>query len=459
MSLDQQTDPSTEQDSDNHPSGMMLEPATFVHQFESLSYQHDALCVDEVSAELLAQEFGTPLYVYSKTAIMRAYRAYTNAFAFIDHRIHYAVKANSNLAVLGVLSEAGAGFDIVSAGELARVLAVDADPSSIVYSGVGKSKDDIKKALEAGIGCFNVESMSELDTLDRVADEMGVQAPISIRINPDVDANTHPYISTGLKENKFGINHAKTIEAYQHAQSLENLSIKGIDYHIGSQITDLDPFVDALDKLMVLIDELEAVGITFEHVDLGGGLGVDYIDEDVPSVAEFADALMPKLQILQDKGMTILFEPGRSIVANAGVLLTKVEVLKPTEHKNFAIVDAAMNDLIRPSLYGSQMAVLPCVLPSGLVQSYSSVEAKTWDIVGQVCETGDFLAKNRVLSLAVGDILAITGAGAYGFAMSSNYNTRPRACEVMVDDHDYQEIRAREKFEDLFASEQTWKLG
>lgn len=431
-------------------NGLRIHPESFVKKLPTLSYQQGLLAIEEVSTQQLVQQYGTPLYVYSKKAVLDAYQAYTDSFAEIDHQICYAVKANSNLAVLKVLAEAGAGFDLVSSGELARVLAAGADPSKIVFSGVGKTVAEMKAALQAGIGCFNVESLSELDTLNAVAAELRVKAPISIRVNPDVDAKTHPYISTGLKDNKFGISHDVAIKAYKHADSLEHLNIVGIDCHIGSQLTEIDPFVAALDKVCELIESLKQEGIELEHVDLGGGLGVLYIDEQVAEVSEFANALLPKLKQL---GLKVFFEPGRSIVANAGVLLTKVEVLKPTEHKNFAIVDAAMNDLIRPALYQAEMAVIPMNS-----EPQDGVEEQSWDIVGAVCETGDFLAKKRLLSLAVGDILAITGAGAYGFVMSSNYNSRPRPAEVMVSGDKHQVVRKRESIEQLFETESFFEL-
>ncbi|WP_019673873.1 diaminopimelate decarboxylase [Psychrobacter lutiphocae] len=437
--------------------GLRIEPEAFVKQLPNLSYQQGVLTIEAVSADDLVKHYGTPLYVYSKQTILDAYHAYSDSFAAIEHQVCYAVKANSNLAVLKVLAQAGAGFDLVSAGELARVLAVGADPSKVVFSGVGKTAAELKAALQAGIGCFNVESLSELDTLNTVAAKLGVQAPISIRVNPDVDAKTHPYISTGLKDNKFGISHDVAVAAYQHAQQLEHLNIVGIDCHIGSQLTEIDPFVAALDKVIELIEALKHVGIELEHVDLGGGLGVLYIDEEVAKVSEFAAALLPKLQQL---GLKVLFEPGRSIVANAGILLTKAEVLKPTKHKNFAIVDAAMNDLIRPALYQAQMAVIPTHSQS-YANAHTSADdkpnEKSWDIVGAVCETGDFLAKQRLLSLAVGDVLAITGAGAYGFVMSSNYNSRPRPAEVMVAADKHQVVRQREKIEQLYELESVFE--
>lgn len=429
-------------------SGLRIQPEAFVKQLPSLSYEKAGLTIESVSTAELVKQYGTPLYVYSKKAILDAYTAYADSFSDINHQVCFAVKANSNLAVLGVLAKAGAGFDLVSAGELARVMAVGADPKKVVFSGVGKSVADITAGLEAGIGCFNVESLSELDTINKIAQDMGMQAPISIRVNPNVDAKTHPYISTGLKDNKFGISHDIAVEAYKYANSLDGLNIVGIDCHIGSQLTEIDPFVAALDKVCELIDALKAEGVELEHIDLGGGLGVLYIDEQVAEVSEFAAALLPKLQQL---GLKVVFEPGRSIVANAGVLLTAVEVLKPTEHKNFAIVDAAMNDLIRPALYQAEMAVIPAQIPSADVQEQS------WDIVGAICETGDFLAKKRLLSLAVGDVLAITGAGAYGFVMASNYNSRPRPAEVMVSADKHQLVRQRETIAQLFETESLWQ--
>jgi diaminopimelate decarboxylase len=431
------------------PQGRVINPETLVAQLPALQYVDGALCLEEVDVASLAQTYGTPCYVYSKQAILNVYKAYTDSFAAVDHQICYAVKANSNLAVLGILAQAGAGFDIVSSGELARVLAAGGEASRVVFSGVGKRTDDIRYALEAGIGCFNIESDSELALIQGVAAELGKTAAISLRVNPNVDAKTHPYISTGLKDNKFGISHEKALSVYQQAAAMPNIRIKGIDCHIGSQLTEVAPFIDALDKLIELIDSLRAHGIELEHIDLGGGLGVQYIDETPISIADFAAALLPKLTQL---GLTVFFEPGRSIVANAGLLLTRVDVLKPTEHKNFAIVDAAMNDLIRPALYQAEMAIIPSQLPAATANSEC-----TWDIVGAICETGDFLAKDRVLSLAVGDVLAVTGAGAYGFVMSSNYNTRPRSAEVMVSENQHQLVRPREQVAELFATEQLWQ--
>lgn len=433
------------------PQGRVINPETLVAQLPALHYVDGALCVENVDVASLAKTYGTPCYVYSKQAILDVYKAYTDSFAAVDHQICYAVKANSNLAVLGILAQAGAGFDIVSSGELARVLAAGGDARRVVFSGVGKRADDIRYALEAGIGCFNIESKSELALIQDIAAELGKTAAISLRVNPNVDAKTHPYISTGLKDNKFGISHEKALSVYQKAASLPNISIKGIDCHIGSQLTEVAPFIDALDKIIELIDSLRKTGIELDHIDLGGGLGVQYIDETPISIADFAQALLPKLTQL---GLKVFFEPGRSIVANAGVLLTRVDVLKPTEHKNFAIVDAAMNDLIRPALYQAEMAIIPGQLPDAKAVAD---KGQTWDIVGAICETGDFLAKDRVLALTVGDVLAVTGAGAYGFVMSSNYNTRPRSAEVMVSEDQHQLVRPREQVAELFATEQLWQ--
>lgn len=414
-----------------------------------IDYQNDILHIDGVSSDTLVQAYGTPLYVYSKNALLANYTAYVESFSALnDVQICYAVKANSNLAVLSTLAKAGAGFDIVSIGELSRVLKAGGDASRVVYSGVGKTATDIKISLEAGVGCFNVEALSELDTINDVAKALGKIAPITLRINPDVDAKTHPYISTGMKDNKFGIAHDVAVSAYEYAKGLANIEIVGIDCHIGSQLTEVKPFVDALDKIIELIDELDARGIRLKHIDLGGGLGVRYIDENPASVHEFAEALLPKLLALQAKyGLGLHLEPGRNIAANAGVLLTKVDVLKPTEHKNFAIVDASMSELIRPALYESVMAIIPTAI------SDNSDKTATWDIVGTVCESSDFLGKNRALALQVGDVLAVTGAGAYGFTMSSNYNSRPRPAEVMVDGGLHKVVRMRETLDDLWRGE------
>jgi diaminopimelate decarboxylase len=401
------------------------------------------LHAEQCSLEQLAQQFSTPLYVYSKASFEKHYLDMDQAFSFIDHQICFAVKSNSNLAVLNVLAKLGAGFDIVTGGELARVLAAGGDPSKVVFSGLGKSEADIEKALNVGIACFNVESHAELDRINKVAARLGKKAPISLRVNPDVDAKTHPYISTGLKENKFGIPSDSVFETYQYAHSLEHLDVVGIDCHIGSQLTETQPFVDALDRVMLMIEQLKTLGIQLKHVDIGGGLGVTYKDEVPPTVVEYANALRPALEKL---GLKVYMEPGRSISANAGVLLTKVDLLKPTNHRNFAIVDAAMNDLIRPSLYEAWMDIQS-------VTPHQDTEAKVWDVVGAICETGDFLGKDRELALQENDTLAVLGAGAYGFVMSSNYNSRGRAAEVMVDGDRAYVIRERESIESLWEKE------
>ncbi|MGS5403506.1 diaminopimelate decarboxylase [Acinetobacter junii] len=401
------------------------------------------LHAEQCSLDQLAQQFGTPLYVYSKATLEKHYLDMDRAFDFIDHQICFAVKSNSNLAVLNVLAKLGAGFDIVTGGELARVLAAGGNPAKIVFSGLGKSEADIEKALDVGIACFNVESYAELDRIQKVAAKLGKKAPISLRVNPDVDAKTHPYISTGLKENKFGIPSDTVYETYQYAASLPNLEIVGIDCHIGSQLTETKPFVDALDRVVLMIEELKKLGINLKHIDIGGGLGVRYKDEIPPTVAEYANAMRP---VLEKLGLKVYMEPGRSISANAGALLTKVDLLKPTNHRNFAIIDAAMNDLIRPALYEAWMDIQS-------VNPNPDVEVKTWDLVGAICETGDFLGKQRDLALQENDVLAVLGAGAYGFVMSSNYNTRGRAAEVMVSGDQAYLIRERETIESLWEKE------
>ena len=409
----------------------------------SFSRIHGVLHAEQCSLDQLAQQYGTPLYVYSKATFEKHYLDMDQAFSFIDHQICFAVKSNSNLAVLNVLAKLGSGFDIVTGGELARVLAAGGDATKIVFSGLGKQEADIQKALEVGIACFNVESHAELDRIQKVAAGLGKKAPISLRVNPDVDAKTHPYISTGLKENKFGIPSDSVFETYQYAASLPNLDVIGIDCHIGSQLTETQPFVDALDRVIMMIAKLKELGIQLKHIDIGGGLGVTYKDETPPSVAEYANAMRPALEKL---GLKVYMEPGRSISANAGVLVTKVDLLKPTNHRNFAIIDAAMNDLIRPSLYQAWMDIQAVV-------SRTDIEAKTWDIVGAICETGDFLGKERELAIQENDNLAVLGAGAYGFVMSSNYNSRGRAAEVMVDANQSYVIRKRETIESLWENE------
>ncbi|MFF7707386.1 diaminopimelate decarboxylase [Pseudomonas sp. NPDC007930] len=400
------------------------------------------LFAEGVALSAVAERFGTPTYVYSRAHIEHQYRSYTAALAGMEHLVCFAVKANSNLGVLNVLARLGAGFDIVSGGELERVLAAGGRADRVVFSGVGKTREDMRRALEVGVHCFNVESANELERLQQVAAEMGVRAPVSLRVNPDVDAGTHPYISTGLKENKFGISIDDAEDVYVRAAHLPNLEIIGVDCHIGSQLTSLAPFIDALDRLLLLVDRLAACGIHLKHLDLGGGLGVRYRDEQPPLAGDYIQAIR---QRLEGRDLALVFEPGRYIVANAGVLLTKVEYLKHTEHKNFAIVDAAMNDLIRPALYQAWMNVSAVTPRQG--------EASAYDIVGPICETGDFLAKDRALVLEEGDLLAVHSAGAYGFVMSSNYNTRGRCAEVLVDGEQAFEVRRRETVAELYAGE------
>jgi diaminopimelate decarboxylase len=409
---------------------------------ESFNYRDGSLFAEGVALSAIAERFGTPTYVYSRAHIEAQYRAYADALDGVPHLVCFAVKANSNLGVLNLLARMGAGFDIVSSGELERVLAAGGDAGKVIFSGVGKSRDDMRRALEVGVHCFNVESTDELERLQEVAAEQGVRAAISLRVNPDVDAGTHPYISTGLKENKFGIAIADAEAVYARAASLPNLTVLGVDCHIGSQLTSLPPFLDALDRLLTLIDRLAARGIQIRHLDLGGGLGVRYKDETPPLASDYIAAVR---QRIEGRALTLVFEPGRSIVANAGVLLTQVEYLKHTEHKDFAIVDAAMNDLIRPALYQAWMDVVPVQQRDG--------EKRRYDLVGPICETGDFLAKDRELALAEGDLLAVRSAGAYGFVMSSNYNTRGRAAEVLVDGEQAYEVRRRETLEELYAGE------
>ncbi|KSW25262.1 MULTISPECIES: diaminopimelate decarboxylase [unclassified Pseudomonas] len=409
---------------------------------EAFNVRDGQLFAEGVALSALAERFGTPTYVYSRAHIEQQFRSYTDALQGLPHLVCFAVKANSNLAVLNVLARLGSGFDIVSRGELERVLAAGGDPAKVVFSGVGKSRDDMRRALQVGVHCFNVESAVELERLQEVAAELGVKAPVSLRVNPDVDAQTHPYISTGLKENKFGIDIDEADAIYARAAELPNLEVKGVDCHIGSQLTQLEPFLDALDRLLALVDRLAARGILIRHLDLGGGLGVRYRDETPPPASDYIRAIRERLGSRQ---LSLVFEPGRYIVANAGLLLTRVEYLKHTAHKDFAIIDAAMNDLIRPALYQAWMEVTPVVARAG--------QKRTYDLVGPICETGDFLAKGRELALEEGDLLAIRSAGAYGFVMSSNYNTRGRAAEVLVDGERAFEVRRRETVQELYAGE------
>ncbi len=409
------------------------------------NYQDDGqLWAEDVPLQALAEQYGTPLYVYSRATLERHWKAFDSAVGQHPHLVCYAVKANSNLGVLNALARLGSGFDIVSGGELERVIAAGGDAKKVVFSGVGKTPAEMKRALELGIKCFNVESEPELERLNKVAGELGVIAPISLRINPDVDAKTHPYISTGLRDNKFGIAFDRAPEVYQFAQSLPNLNVQGIDCHIGSQLTSIDPFIDATDRLLALIDDLKAQGINIRHLDVGGGLGVVYRDELPPQPSDYAKALLGRLENHQD--LELIFEPGRAIAANAGILLTRVEFLKHTEHKNFAIIDAAMNDLMRPALYQAWQDIVPVSPRNG--------EPQTYDLVGPICETGDFLGKDRALVLQEGDLLAVRSAGAYGFVMSSNYNTRTRAAEVMVDGNQSHLVRQREELTSLWQLEQ-----
>jgi len=409
---------------------------------DAFNYRGGELFAEGVALSAIAERFGTPTYVYSRAHIEAQYRSYTDALQGTEHLVCFAVKANSNLGVLNVLARLGAGFDIVSGGELERVLAAGGRADRVVFSGVGKTRDDMRRALEVGVHCFNVESTDELERLQVVAAEMGKVAPVSLRVNPDVDAGTHPYISTGLKENKFGIAIADAEAIYVRAAQLPNLEVVGVDCHIGSQLTTVEPFLDALDRLLVLVDRLAECGIHLRHLDLGGGVGVRYRDEEPPLVSDYIQAIRERIGT---RDLALVFEPGRYIVANAGVLLTQVEYLKHTEHKDFAIIDAAMNDLIRPALYQAWMGVSAVKPRAG--------EGRNYDLVGPICETGDFLAKDRVLNLAEGDLLAVQSAGAYGFVMSSNYNTRGRCAEVLVDGDEAFEVRRRETIAELFAGE------
>lgn len=405
-------------------------------------YRDSALHAEAVPLERIAAAYGTPCYVYSRAALTAAYQSFNAAFAARPHLVCYAVKACSSLAILNLFARLGSGFDIVSGGELERVLAAGGDAGKTVFSGVGKSEEEMRRALDAGIRCFNAESASELERLERVAAAMNKPAPVSLRVNPDVDANTHPYIATGLKQNKFGVPYREALALYRRAAALPHLRVEGIGCHIGSQLTDVGPFAAALEKTVELVDRLERDGITLSHIDVGGGLGIRYRDETPPSFDQYANAL---LRALGTHPHSLMLEPGRSLTGNAGLLLTRIEYIKQGEDRNFVVVDAAMNDLLRPALYDAWHDVLPAAQRDGV--------AATYDVVGPICETGDFLALNRSLTVREGDLLAVMSAGAYGMSMSSNYNTRPRAAEVMVDGASLHLIREREHFTALIAGE------
>ncbi len=406
-------------------------------------YVNGQLCAEDVVMADIADQFGTPCYVYSRTAIEQQWQSFDNAFTGRSHQICYAVKANGNLAVLNLLARLGSGFDIVSVGELERVLKAGGRAEKVVFSGVGKRCDEMSRALEIGIKCFNIESISELLLLNEIAATMNLIAPVSVRVNPDVDARSHPYISTGLKENKFGIPHKAVITVYEQARALANIEIAGIACHIGSQITTVAPYKDAINCLMNLIEELRSHDIVLQHIDVGGGLGICYKDEVPLSTAEYARTVC---DVIKDDTLEILMEPGRYIIGNTGVLLTRVEYLKENTERNFAVIDAAMNDLLRPALYDAWQPVLT-------LNEKTDAELKYYDLVGPVCESGDFIGLDRELALCEGDLLASCCAGAYGFCMSSNYNTRPRAAEIMVDGDKVYEIRQRETVEELMAGE------
>ncbi|HFD11227.1 MAG TPA: diaminopimelate decarboxylase [Crenotrichaceae bacterium] len=406
------------------------------------SFKNQQLYAEDIAVSRIAEQYGTPCYIYSKATLERHWKAFDNGLQSHPHLICYAVKANSNLAVLNILARLGSGFDIVSIGELERVLKAGGEPDKIVFSGVGKRHDEIQRALEIGIRCFNVEVVDELDRINRVAASLDKQAPVSIRVNPDVDPKTHPYISTGLKENKFGIDMQIAVDVYQHASQLDHLDVIGMDCHIGSQLTTIEPFIDALDRLLELVSNLETSGIKLDQLDLGGGLGIRYVDEQPPTPDQHARAILSRLA---GTDYEILLEPGRAIAGNAGILVTRVEYLKQTAEHRFAIVDAAMNDMLRPSLYSAWHEII------AVQQSTHAIER--YDIVGPVCETGDFLGKQRQLAIAEHDLLAIRSTGAYGFTMSSNYNSRPRVAEIMVDGDQAYLIRERETITSLWAGE------
>ena len=420
--------------------------ATALPGHPHLAYQGAELCLEGQPLAALAQEYGTPLYVYSKAAMLQALAAYQRGFAGRQVQICYAMKANSSLAVLQLFARAGCGFDIVSGGELARVLAAGGDAAKVIFSGVGKTRAEMRQALQAGIGCFNVESEAELEVLNQVALELGLRAPVSIRVNPNVDAKTHPYISTGLKGNKFGIAHERTLATYQRAASLPGLRVVGIDCHIGSQITELAPYRDAIERVLDLVQAIEAAGIAIEHLDFGGGLGITYHDEQPPAADALWAALLAQLDARGYGGRKIMIEPGRSLVGNAGVCLTEVLYLKPGEQKNFCIVDAAMNDLPRPAMYEAYHAIVP-------LQPRPEAVHTTYDVVGPVCESGDWLGRERSLAVQPGDKLAVLSTGAYCASMASNYNTRGRAAELLVDGAQTTLIRPRESAAQTFAHE------
>lgn len=415
---------------------------------EAFSYKSDSLHGEGLPLSRIADEVGTPCYVYSRTMIESSWRAYDRAFEGHDHLVCYAVKANANLAILNLLARLGSGFDIVSGGELERVLCAGGDASRVVFSGVGKTEAEMRRALQVGIGCFNVESEAELELLNEVAGSLGNKAPVALRVNPDVDPNTHPYIATGLKESKFGIPIDTAAEVYARAQEMDHIHLQGIASHIGSQLTEIEPFLDALDRVLSLVGELMDAGIVLKWLDLGGGLGIRYYDEVPPEPDDLVVALRDRLQAMGTRyqQLRIIIEPGRSIVGNAGMLLTRVLYLKHGETRHYAIIDAAMNDLLRPALYDAWHEIVP--LERGLIR-----DSGVYDVVGPVCESGDFLGKDRELAIAAGDVLAVASVGAYGATMASNYNTRPRAAEVLLDGTHYHTIRKRERLEDLMAGE------
>ena len=406
------------------------------------NYKGDSLLAEAIPVADIAQKYGTPCFIYSRATLERHYGVYQEALEGCPHLICFAVKANSNLAVINVLARLGAGFDIVSGGELERVIAAGGDASKVIFSGLGKTEAEIERALQLGIYCFNIESGAELDRIDRIAQRLGKKAPISVRVNPDVNTDTHPYISTGQKENKFGISYEQAIDIYRRAAILEGIKILGIDCHIGSQLTSVEPFLDATDRLLTLADQLADEGILLNHFDVGGGLGVTYGEEEPPHPSELIAMIRSRFA---NREMTLLIEPGRTISANAGIFVTKVEYLKQTNYKNFAVIDGAMNDLLRPALYGAWQEIIPINRRQG--------DGITYDVVGPVCESSDFLGKERVLCIKAGDLLAVRSAGAYGFAMSSNYNTRPRSAEIMVDGDKSYLVRPRETITELFAGE------